>query len=450
MQVYESITAASLTGPTCLTIGNFDGVHRGHRALIAAMRDAARARGAACGLLTFHPHPRSVLRPDQPVASLASLYERLTLFSETGLDFVIIHPFTADTAQTEPEEFLHRLHGHLGLSQLWLGPDFALGRGRRGTVGFLREAGASMGIDVHIFPEFSWEGQAIRSSGIRRLLEIGNIEWANAWLGRFYDVPGIIVHGARRGRTIGFPTANLSLAAGRVVPANGVYATWAWIDDQRHPSVTNIGIRPTVSGSHRTVEAHLIDSDGDFYGRCARLEFVARLRDELKFPSLDALTAQIARDRDRAALLLAQNPDIPLRPRFEEIPHTADWAIRVIGASQPELFVNAAIAMFSLQGAADIDGPTLQQLITVDAIDAESLLVTWLNQLLWHAETQQVTFQNFWIESFTDTHLQAVAVGRRGRSDLAHIKAVTYHDLSILPPSVSGSDAWVARVLFDT
>ncbi|NUQ36574.1 MAG: bifunctional riboflavin kinase/FAD synthetase [Caldilineales bacterium] len=449
MQVYESLSSASLTGPTALTIGNFDGVHRGHGALIRAMAEAAAAEGAASGLLTFHPHPRAVLQPTATVSSLTSLHERLDLLSRTGLDFTVVHPFTRDTAQTEAAAFLHALRGHLGLTSLWVGPDFALGKGRQGDVPFLRQLGAEMGIRIEVVPEFQWEGQPVRSSHIRQWIELGNVAAANVALGRRYAIPGVVVHGAERGRTIGFPTANLSLAGEQVIPAHGVYATWAHVGGERLPAVTNIGVRPTVNGSHRTVEAHIIDFDQDIYGRCLRLEFVDRLRDEMKFPSLAALTAQIARDRDQAAHLLAAEPALPTAPRFQELAYTADWGVAVYGDSQAALYAHAALAMFTLQGAADVDGPTVRQQFAIAAEDRESLLVCWLNELLWQAETQGVFFQQFWVEAIDDVSLRAQAVGRRGRSEQAHIKAVTYHDLEVLAPTQPG-ESWKARVLFDT
>lgn len=451
MQVYESLFSAALTGPTALTIGNFDGVHRGHRALIQGMAAAAATQSAACGLLTFHPHPRAVLQPGAIVSSLTSLHERLDLLPATGLDFTVVHPFTHDTAETEAADFLQALRGHLGVSSLWVGPDFALGKGRKGDVPLLRQLGAEMGIVIEVFPEFQWEGQPVRSSHIRKLIELGNVAAANVTLGRYYATPGVVVHGAQRGRTIGFPTANLSLASERVVPANGVYATWAYLNEgrERFPAVTNIGTRPTVNGSHRTIEAHIIDFDQDIYGRCVRLEFVDRLRDEMKFDSLAALTAQIGRDRDRAARLLATDPHLSPLPRFEELAYTADWGVRVYGDSQADLFANAALAMFTLQGAAEMDGPTVRQQFQIEAIDREDLLVRWLNALLWQAETQGVVFQGFWVEAINDTELRALAVGRSARSEQAHIKAVTYHDLEVSPPP-QPQGRWTAIVLFDT
>ena len=449
MQVYDSITRARLDGPTHLTIGNFDGVHRGHQALIKTMQAAARAEGAANGLLTFHPNPRAVLRPGLQTTFLTSLSERLALYAQAGLDFTIVHPFTQATAQTAPDDFLRLLHGHLGISKLWVGPDFALGRNRQGDIPFLRQFGSTLGIKIDVASEYIWEGQAIRSSRIRRLVEIGNVEWASAWLGRYYAMSGVVIHGVQRGRTIGFPTANLALAQGRVVPANGVYATWAIVDGQRFMSVSNIGVRPTVNGSHRTVEAHIIDFDGDLYGRSIELAFVSRLRDEVKFSGLDALTAQITRDRDRAALLLSADPQVNQDPRFEEVAHTADWVIDVRGETQAALYANAALAMFSLQGAADIDGPSVQQHFEIEGLDREDLLVRWLSELLLESETQGVMFQHFSVGEVDKTSLRATVAGRRGRSDLAHIKAVTYHELSVQKPTAAIPE-WRARVLFDT
>ncbi|NOZ50506.1 MAG: bifunctional riboflavin kinase/FAD synthetase [Chloroflexi bacterium] len=447
MQVYESIDHAALSGPTFLTIGTFDGVHRGHRALIGAMRTAAQEAGAAVGLLTFHPHPRTVLRPGQPVAMLSSLAERLALYKETGLDFVILHPFTLNTAHTPAARFIHRLHSHLQLRQLWVGPDFALGKDREGDVAFLQTYGTQNGFQVHRVPEFYWEEQNIRTSRIRRLIEIGNVRWAADWLGRFYSLSGIVVHGAHRGHTIGIPTANLSPASGRVIPANGVYATWAWIGGQRYLAVTNIGLRPTVQGTHRTIESHIIDFDAPIYGRCLRLEFVARLRDEVKFASLEALVAQIERDRQRAIEILLSEPVVPTQPRFREIASTADRGVQVWADSQALLFAHSALAMFSLQGAAEADGATVQQLVELAGEDVEDLLRRWLAKLLWLSEAEGVMWLEYDVREIAAQRLVATVTGRRGRNEMAHIKAI--HSLSVKAPAPAGQ-GWEARVLFDT
>ncbi len=449
MQVFESITAAHLKGPTHLTIGSFDGMHRGHRALIMAMQEAAHQDGAACGLLTFHPHPRAVLFPDKPVASISSLAERLKLYALAGLDFTIVHPFTKQTAQTEPEAFMDLLKEHLALTDLWIGPDFALGKNRRGDVPFLLEYGKKIGVKVHVVEEFRWEGVPVRSSRIRQTLSRGNIEWANIWLGRHFAISGVVVHGDHRGRTLGFPTANLSISHNRVHPADGVYAAWAVVEGRRFPAVVNIGVRPTVNGRQRTIEAHLIDFNEDIYGRCLELAFVTRIRDEMKFSGLEALTQQIARDKDLAEWILAQDPQIPDYERYRELSYTADWGVDVFGGTLEELFAHAAIAMFGLQAAYDVAGPTVQQYIESEGVDREDLLVNWLSELLWQEETHQLMVQRVFVEALTDQMIRARVFGRAGPSDLAHIKAVTYHDLVIEPPAAS-DNLWHARVLFDT
>ncbi len=449
MQVFESITAAHLKGPTHLTIGSFDGMHRGHRALIAAMQEAAHADGAACGLLTFHPQPRAVLRPEQPVASISSLAERLKLYAQAGLDFTIVHPFTRRTAQTEPEDFMDLLKDHLALTDLWVGPDFALGRNRRGDVDFLQAYGEKIGVRVHVTPEFRWEGVPIRSSRIRNAITLGNIEWANVWLGRFFTISGVVVYGDQRGRTLGFPTANIAASQNRVHPADGVYAAWAVVEGRRFPAVVNIGVRPTVNGKTRTIEAHIIDFDEDIYGRCLALSFVARLRDEMKFPGLDALKAQIARDKALASWLLAQDPQLPDYERYRELSYTADWGVEVFGDAPEALYAHAAIAMFGLQAAYDVQGPTIQQYVEAQGADREDLLVSWLSELLWQQETHGLMAQNVIVRELDETHIRAQVFGRAGASDLAHIKAVTYHDLAIHAPDETGG-LWRAQVLFDT
>ncbi len=449
MQVFESITAARLKGPTHLTIGSFDGMHRGHQALITAMQEAAHADGAACGLLTFHPHPRAVLFPDRPILSINSLAERLKLYAGAGLDFTVVHPFTRRTAQTEPEAFMDLLKEHLALTDLWVGPDFALGRNRRGDTAFLQAYGETIGVRVHVTPEFRWEGIPVRSSRIRDSIIRGNIEWANVWLGRFFALSGVIVYGDQRGRTLGFPTANISVSQNRVHPADGVYAAWAEVEGQRHPAVVNIGLRPTVNGSHRTIEAHLIDFDEDIYGRCLTLSFVTRLRDEMKFPGLEALKAQIGRDKELARWLLARNPQLPDYERYRELSYTADWGVEVFGDTPEALFAHAAIAMFGLQAAYDVQGPTVQQYVEAEGADQAALLVSWLSELLWLQETQGLQVQHVIVRELAETRLRALAFARAGSSDLAHVKAVTYHDLAVEAPDEPGG-LWRAQVLFDT
>jgi len=445
MQVFESITAAHLKGPTHLTIGSFDGMHRGHSALIAAMQEAARADGAACGLLTFHPHPRAVLFPDKPIVSISSLAQRLKLYAQAGLDFTIVHPFTLRTAQTESEDFMDLLKEHLALTDLWVGPDFALGHNRGGNVSFLQAYGQKIGVQVHISPEFRWENVPVRSSRIRDAIARGNIEWADVWLGRYFTLSGVIVYGEQRGRTLGFPTANLSVSQNRAHPADGVYAAWAEVEGRRYPAVVNIGVRPTVNGAHRTIEAHIIDFDEDIYGRCLALSFVARLRDEIKFPSLDALKAQIARDRDLATWMLAADPQLPDYQRYRV---SGDEVI-IAGATPEDLFAHAAIALFGLQAAYDVQGPTIQQYVEAQGGNRAALLGNWLRALRQQEQDQGLMAQNIIVRKLDETSIGALAFGRIDANARASSETIPLRALVLTPPQAP-VDLWRARLSFES
>ncbi len=317
MRIFRDIRDAALPGPTFLTIGNFDGLHRGHQMLLARLCDNAAAPGALSALLTFHPHPLTVLRPGTPLELLTTPEDRLRLAAALGVDVGIVQPFTPELAQLGPMDFLQLLRTHLGLVGLTVGPDFALGRNRAGTLDVLAALGREMGFVLDVVQPVQVAGEEVRSLTIRQALRAGEVERVCAMLGREYAVSGVVVEGDRRGRTIGIPTANLRVAEERLLPADGVYATWAWIDDpaaalwttQRLAGVTNIGVRPTVGGTERRVECHLFDfpragESGDLYGKRVTLAFVQRLRPEERFANLDALIAQIQRDMAAARAIL--------------------------------------------------------------------------------------------------------------------------------------------------
>lgn len=308
MQTYHDLPVPPLSTPSNLTIGNFDGVHLGHQALIGALIADAHAEGRQAGVLTFDPHPAQVLRPDAAHQHLTTVDERLGLFADLGLDFAVVYPFSRATAATPASQFVEQLRLALRLAALWVGPDFALGRNREGDVEALRRFGATTGFTVHVIGLQSQGGGEIRSGRIRSDLLEGDVEAAARQLGRRYQVHGLVIDGAHRGRTIGFPTANLDVPADRLLPANGVYATWAVVAGQRHASVSNIGVRPSFDNGPRTVEAHLLDFHGDLYGQPLTLEFVARLRPELRFSGIDALRAQIGLDVAAARELLRAAP----------------------------------------------------------------------------------------------------------------------------------------------
>jgi riboflavin kinase/FMN adenylyltransferase len=468
---------------TYITIGNFDGVHRGHQALVAAMAQAAHDAGCHAGLLTFDPHPLTVLRPDTALAALTNTEERASLLTALGLDFVLVLPFSREVAARPAAGFMHELTRHVALRELWIGPDFALGRGREGNAGRLAEIGAGLGYRVRIVPPFDWLGQPVRSSRIRALLsEEGDAAQAGSLLGRPYQLWGPVLEGYRRGRTIGFPTANIAPPPGRLVPANGVYACWAWREERGYPAVVNVGVRPTFDGAaQRNIEAYLLDFSGDLYEETLGLSFIERLRGEQRFPSIAALAAQITADAAAARLTLcaisspaplsltgspqgAQNfagqgsPDATSRPPpllagegrpaslfWQELEHTADWAIRVTGDSQRELFIHAATAMYLLQDADPARPITLARAVQVEADDPAELLVAWLNRLLLGQEIGTEMYIRFEIHALSPRGLLGVAYGYDGAPTHTAIKAVTYHDLSVQETGAG----WVARVTFD-
>ncbi len=435
---------------TVLTIGNFDGVHRGHQELIRIVVERARSIGADAAVLTFHPHPLSVLKPNIQVKRLNSQEERAELLASLGIDLLVMYPFTRETAQTSARDFVRALKEKLRMKELWVGPDFALGRNREGDIPRLKELGRELGFEVHVFPTFVWHGQAVHSTDIREMVSSGRVEAASELLGRPYRLSGQVVAGARRGKKIGFPTINVSPCPGHLMPATGVYAAWAVIGDgSRYPAVVNVGRRPTFDGDRIVVEAHLLDFVGEVYGWEVELWFHKRLRDEMKFPGVAELVEQIGRDIENARKILgapAGDPHPP-DPFFREIEHTADWEIEVYGRNYESLFANAARAMFMLIQAPFHKKTETSRKVEVSSWDRESLLVKWLGELLYLQEVEEEMFTFFCFDTMTDSRLSASVQGVRGRSPMAHIKAVTYHDIAIEHRESGG---YLARILFDT
>jgi len=327
--IYTNIDSIHSAGPTVLTIGNFDGLHRGHQALLAHQVQLAKTMAQPgsphpqTGLITFEPHPLSVLRPDQPLQLLTTPQERLKLAIDLGIDFGVLQTFTPKVAQLEAREFMRLLCQNLGMTALVVGPDFALGRNRSGDRNTLQRLGEELGYHLHVVEPVGWQGRPVRSSIVRQTLQQGNVAEAAELLGRFYHLEGKVELGDQRGRQIGIPTANLGVQPSKLLPANGVYATYArLVDDAEssmgapiYTSVTNLGVRPTVDGIHHRIETHLLDfppagEAGDLYGRRLRVEFVARLRDEQRFANLAALVAQIQTDIQQARHIFANPPGI--------------------------------------------------------------------------------------------------------------------------------------------
>ena len=299
--------------PTALTIGNFDGVHAGHQALIRRTCEVAHAAGLRAMVMTFWPHPRAVLGGGQAPPPLISREERRRRILTLGVDELQELPFTPDLAITSPEDFVRRHLLPLGLRELLIGHDFSLGRGRSGGPEVLRALSARYGFGLEQLAPVVRDGGIVSSSRIRRCVAEGDVRAAAALLGRCHLCEGRIEHGQGRGAGLGFPTANLALPE-TLLPPPGVYAVRAGVEGLPGPlqAVTNIGRNPTFAGAALTVESFLLDAGGDLYGRRLRLEFVERLRDERRFSSPDELKAQIARDVSQARRLLsALDPEYP-------------------------------------------------------------------------------------------------------------------------------------------
>jgi riboflavin kinase/FMN adenylyltransferase len=285
------------------TIGNFDGVHLGHRKILETVVARARAVVRPSFAITFEPHPAAVLRPDRAPRRIQTLRQKEETIEAIGIDALLVIPFTRDFSLTEPEDFVRELlRDRLGASEIYLGAHFAFGRGKRGDVSLLRRMGSECNFTASAVEEIYWGGEPVSSTRIRRALERGAIGDANAMLGREYELDGLVARGDRLGHRIGIPTINLE-PENELPPADGVYVTEIEICSfgRRFESVTNIGRRPTLYEAFTTtIETYVLDFSSDVYGERVRLFFVERLREERKFPSVIELKAQIQQDSEAA------------------------------------------------------------------------------------------------------------------------------------------------------
>jgi riboflavin kinase / FMN adenylyltransferase len=290
-----------------LTIGSFDGVHRGHQEIIRDLSAGARSAGVPAVVLSFYPHPSVVLGKRKHSFYLTSPEERAELLGNLGADIVVTHPFNMEIAQISARDFISYLYDHLRMKRLEVGYDFAMGKGREGNLPVLRQLGIEFGFEVKDIQPVKLDGKIVSSSYIRGLLEEGKVEEAARFLGRPYRLIGRVVSGEGRGRTIGIPTANLSLWEETLVPAPGVYVTQVHARGSVHGAVTNVGFRPTFEPAPTAprVETLLLDYSGDLYGEYINLDFLFRLREEKRFPDVQSLLEQIDRDIESARKILA-------------------------------------------------------------------------------------------------------------------------------------------------
>ncbi len=297
MRIRWELEGLGLEGGSAVTIGVFDGVHLGHVSLLSRLKDVAARRGLSSVVLTFRNHPASVLRAGFEPRYLTMPDDRVRLLRETGVDLVVQATFDAALSQLSASTFAALLQDTLGMRTLVAGPDFAMGRNREGSVSVLGEIGQEQGFEVEVVePLLGSRGEAVRSTAVRSAVSSGEMEQAAAMLGRSYAITGTVVHGHGRGGPLGFPTANLQVPEESLAPRDGIYACWVEIDGSRYMAAASIGERPTFPGAGRSVEAFVMDFDGDLYGRELRLELVRRLRDEEKFDSIEQLRLQVDRD----------------------------------------------------------------------------------------------------------------------------------------------------------
>lgn len=297
---------AGAPGPeTALTIGVLDGVHLGHQALLGRLRKEAKKRALSPGVVTLHPHPITVLRPEVAPSYLTSLEDRMELMRGAGADWVIPLTFTGEVSEVTAEELATAFHRFLRMRLLVLGPDAAFGRGApKDTLQRMQSLGAELGFDIIQIEPLMHDHERYSSTAVRKALADGDMDRVTGLLGRNYRISGPVVKGFERGRTIGIPTANISIAVDRALPALGVYATRVQVAGHALLGGTNIGRRPTFDAGHVSIETHLLDFEGDIYGERMDLEVVARIRGEMKFESVEALKTQIAKDIKRAREIL--------------------------------------------------------------------------------------------------------------------------------------------------
>jgi len=315
VQVLRDVQPLNPGADHAVTIGTYDGVHIGHQAVIEQTRRIAEERGLKVAVVTFHPHPASIVRPESAPLLLTDIDQKLELLERYGVETTLVVPFDEARAQETSEEFVRDvLVDCMRAKVVVVGDDFHFGKGRTGNVELLTELGGRFGFDVEgieLLPRPDGTVESVSSTAIRRAVAGGDVVTARELLGRYHEVRGPVVEGDRRGRTIGFPTANVAVARDRALPADAVYAGWYIRPDGTvHPTAINIGKRPTFyeHAEHSLMEAHLLDFDGDLYGERARVAFVELLRSEQRFDGIDALKAQLAADIEGAREILATAP----------------------------------------------------------------------------------------------------------------------------------------------
>jgi riboflavin kinase/FMN adenylyltransferase len=305
MSVEEELSRLSPGRDTILTIGVFDGVHLGHKHLLDKLIERASRLNLLSGVVTFAPHPQNFLFPETELPFLTSLEQRKVLLKDAGAEAVIVLPFSQELAQLSARDFMGLLKEYLRLKELVIGPNFALGRNREGDASNLRKLGQETGFTVTVVPPARINGEMVSSTAVRKALAGGNLERVSSLIGRPFSLQAKVIRGESRGAKLDYPTANLEIETGQALPAEGVYATWAYIGGRARESVTNIGRRPTFGGGKSVVEVYILGYRGSLYGEELKIDIIERLRGEKQFDSAGALRQQIARDIEQGKAVLS-------------------------------------------------------------------------------------------------------------------------------------------------
>ena len=308
MQLLHELPAQPPSQSALLTIGVFDGVHLGHRHLLERLRETAARENAASAVLTFTNHPRTVIRPGDCVQYITTVEDRLELLRREGVDLVLPLTFDVELSRLKADEFVDLLLERLNMGGLVMGSSFAMGHQRGGTPPVLAEMGRDKGFSTTVVEPASSQGEEVSSTAIRDAVSRGDVGRASRLLGRPFALRGVVVRGQARGRSLGFPTANLNLPWSQIVPGNGIYAARAIVEGAARPAAVSIGVRPTFDDGERVVEVHILDFGGDLYGSELAVEFVERLRDELRFDSAEELVAQMNDDVEQTRQVLGRLP----------------------------------------------------------------------------------------------------------------------------------------------
>jgi len=304
MQIEEELGELSPEKDMLLAIGVFDGVHLGHKYLLSQLMEHARQQNLLSGVVTFRQHPQEVLSPQTRLPFLTDLAGRINLLRNEGVDAIVTLSFTSELAQLSARQFVSLLKRYLKMRGLVIGPDFTLGRNREGNTNSLRTLGQDMNFTVAVIPPVTINGEVVSSTAIRNALANGDMKRVLSLAGRPFSLGGRVTSGTGRGLKLGFPTANLDIAAEQALPADGVYATWAYINGRTYQSMTNVGKSPTFGGSQRTVEVYVLDYHSDLYGHELKIDVMAQLRSEERFDTVDELKKQITEDIKQGRAIL--------------------------------------------------------------------------------------------------------------------------------------------------